>query len=62
MKDTKKNFNKVMKLAERYILPDPYEPYPVKQLAYCYEYVLTSAGDKPTDEELFQIVDEYFNL
>jgi phenylalanyl-tRNA synthetase beta subunit len=62
MKDTKKNFNKVMKLAERYMLPDSYEPYPEKQLNLCYWYVVAMTGDNPTDEELFQLVDEYFNL
>jgi len=62
------NRNRVREIAEKYILPFPYDPTPEKTFEHCYFSILKecSCDDDfkhfATDEHLEQIIDEYFNL
>jgi hypothetical protein len=64
MKRTNINFNRVKEIAQRFILPFPYDPKPATTLRNCFFscYAAFQFNPKPTDEELEQYIDVYFNL
>lgn len=55
---------RVKEIAIKYILPFPYDPKPATTLVNCYMSCMGAfqMNPKPTDEELEQYIDEYFNL
>lgn len=60
---------RVAKIAENYLLPEPYEPNHARTIDFCMNFIVLSSYVSiengfvlASDQDLEMAVDEYFNL